>query len=140
MKEVSVSLHFSNEFSGTMNTGLSQVSIGHEPGQLMPYDMMLGALGSCFYANFLEIARKMRLDYESVSIDIKGLKRDEVPTTLQEVSMILTIIGALEQKGFQRAGELAAKYCSVHETISRVADMKLELRFALSDKIGQPQA
>lgn len=42
----------------------------------------------------------------------------------------MTIRGAQDEKGFDRASELAAKYCSVHETIVQVADIALELRFA----------
>ncbi|NLC33017.1 MAG: hypothetical protein GX781_06950 [Clostridiales bacterium] len=130
MSKVSVSIHFTNELDGVMQTKHSQVQIGQEEGQLVPYDMMLGALGACYYATFIDIAKKMRLEYQRATIDIHGIKREEIPTTLKEVSMIFTIFGAAEEKGFERASSLAAKYCSVHETISRVADIKIELKFS----------
>ena len=130
MSEVSVAMSFSNEFEGTMSTKNTQVEIGRNQGQLLPYDMMLGALGACYYATFVDVAKKMRLQYQRAAIDIKGVKREEVPTILKEVAMTLTIIGAVDEKGFQRASAMAAKYCSVHETISKVADINLVLEFA----------
>lgn len=132
MSEVSVSINFNNEFEGVMQAKNAQVQIGREEGQLKPYDMMLGALGSCYYATFLDVAKKMRLEYQHADIDIKGIKREEVPTTLKEVSMIFTIFGAAEEKGFDRASKMAAKYCSVHETIAQVADIQIELKFSPS--------
>ena len=92
--------------------------------------MMLGALGACYYATFLDIARKMRLQYTSATVDISGVKREEVPTTLQTVDMKVIIHGAADEKGFDRAAQLAAKYCSVHETIAKVATIKLDVSFA----------
>lgn len=97
---------------------------------MAPYDLMLGALGACYYSTFVGIADKMRLDYERAEITIHGVKREEVPTTLKTVDMVFTLYGAADQKGFERAANLAAKYCSVHETIAKVADIKLELKFA----------
>ena len=130
MSEVSVAMSFSNEFEGTMSTKNTQVEIGRNQGQLLPYDMMLGALGACYYATFVDVAKKMRLQYQRAAIDIKGVKREEVPTILKEVTMTLTIFGAVDEKGFQRASAMAAKYCSVHETISRVSDIDLVVKFS----------
>ena len=132
MSEVSVSINFSNEFDGVMQAKNAKAQIGRKEGQVKPYDMMLGALGSCYYATFLDVAKKMRLKYQHAAIDIKGIKREEVPTTLKEVSMTLTIFGAAEEKGFERASKMAAKYCSVHETIAQVADIQIDLRFSSS--------
>lgn len=130
MSEVSVAMSFSNEFEGTMSTKNTQVEIGRNQGQLLPYDMMLGALGACYYATFVDVAKKMRLQYQRAAIDMKGVKREEVPTILKEVTMTLTIFGAVDEKGFQRASAMAAKYCSVHETVSRVADINMVLKFS----------
>jgi len=130
MAATNVRLSFDNSFSGTLRTARGQFPVGKEEGTLAPYDMMLGALGACYYATFLDIARKMRLEYTSAAVDISGVKREEVPTTLQTVTMVFTVVGAQDQKGFERAAQLAAKYCSIHETIAQVADITLETRFA----------
>ena len=130
MTEIDVTLKFERAFKGELQAKNTTVPIGSEAGTLAPYDMMLGELGSCYYANFRGIAEKMRLEYERVEISVHGVKREEIPTLLQEVEMVVTVYGAPEQKGFARAAELSGKYCSVHETIAQVAQIHTELRFA----------
>lgn len=129
MSETTVKLSFQRSFSGRLDAPQASIPLGKEEGQLRPYDLLLGALGSCFYSTFLGIADKMRLDYTEADLFIHGIKREEVPTTLKTVDMVFTIKGAKEQKGFERASELAAKYCSIHETIAQVAEIRLELAF-----------
>ena len=130
MSETKISLKFDRTFSGelTADNGSARIGKGNE-NTLRPYDLMLGALGSCYYATFVDIADKMRLAYEGADVFVRGVKREEVPTTLKTVNMVFTIHGALDQKGFERAAALAAKYCSVYETIGKVADINLELKF-----------
>lgn len=129
MQEVKVSLRFGTELAGELLAEDRKLAVGRDAGGFAPYELMLGALGSCYYANFIGIAKKMRLEYEGVEIAIHGVKRDEIPTTLKTVDMVLTVRGARSEKGFARASELSAKYCSVHETIAKVADIQLTLRF-----------
>lgn len=129
MQETKVSLSFGRKMEGRLNTARAAAAIGRAEGQLLPYDLLLGALGSCYYSTFVDIADKMRLDYEGADISIHGVKRDEIPTTLKLVEMVFEIRGAKDKKGFERAAQLAAKYCSVHETLSKVAEISLELRF-----------
>ena len=129
MQEINVRLDFGRQFKGELIAKNGSAAIGKQESSLAPYDLMLGALGACYYSTFVDIADKMRLDYQRATIDIHGIKRDEVPTTLKEVSMTMTIQGTPDEKGFARAAELAAKYCSVHETISKVAKIQLDLKF-----------
>lgn len=129
MAKTKVRLDFSTQLDGTLSFARGKARVGKFGDGMAPYDMLLGALGGCYYATFLDIAQKMRLEYESASIDITGVKREEVPTTLKTVTMVFTIKGAKDEKGFARAAELAGKYCSVHETIKQVADITLETVF-----------
>ncbi|NLW19846.1 MAG: OsmC family protein [Clostridiales bacterium] len=130
MSETSVKLHFDRNFRGRLIAQGAQTDVGEKKdARLSPYDLLLGALGACFYHTFVGIADKKRLVYERAEIAIHGVKREEVPTTLKEVTMDLSIFGAQDQKGFERSAELAAKYCSVHETVSKVADITLNLHF-----------
>ena len=128
MAQINVGLEFGREFEGELKTARAGAAIGMGDGQLRPYDMLLGALGACYYSTFVDIAKKMRLEYEGASIDISGVKR-QVPTTLATVDMVFTIRGVSDQKTFRRAADLAAKYCSVHETVSKVAEIRLDVRF-----------
>ncbi len=129
MTQINVGMNFGREFEGELKAARTGAAIGTGEGQLRPYDMLLGALGACYYSTFVDIAKKMRLEYEGASIDISGVKREEVPTTLATVDMVFTIRGDSDQKIFRRAAELAAKYCSVYETVSKVAEIRLDIRF-----------
>jgi putative redox protein len=130
MQEISVSMRFGTALAGDMMAEERRLAIGRSSGGFAPYELLLGALGSCYYATFIGVAQKMRLKYEGVDIAIHGVKRDEIPTTLKTVDMVVTVRGAASEKGFDRASTLSAKYCSVHETIAKVAQINLTLKFA----------
>ena len=123
MSKKEVTLKFENGFSGEIIAENATVDIGTSEGQLRPYDMYLGALGSCFYSTFLDIVEKKRISYEKVSIHLTGEKRSEVPAYLQWVNLEITVIDPSEEKGLEKAAELAAKYCSVYQTTAKVAKM-----------------
>jgi putative redox protein len=123
MSKQDVTLNFEDGFSGEIVAKSATVAIGGEEGQLRPYDMYLGALGSCFYATFLDIVEKKRISYDKVSIHITGEKRSEVPAFLQWVNLDITIYNPSDEKGLEKAAELAGKYCSVYQTTAKVAKM-----------------
>lgn len=94
-----------------------------------PYDMLLGALGSCFYATFMSIVEKKKLTFDEVDLDISGRKRIEVPTTLEDVNIKMVIKNPSNEQQLLKSAELGAKYCSIYETISKVAKINLEVIF-----------
>lgn len=98
---------------------------------LKPYDMVLGGLGACLNYTFQDVLDKMRTKVGSVDYDITGIKRDEVPTILKEVIVNVTVSGVDEskQKKVEKAWQKATEYCSMYETLSRVAVMKPSLTF-----------
>jgi len=121
----SVNMSFENGFKGVLiNKNNSSLKIGGDREEFTPYEMLLGALGSCYYATFLEIANKMKLEYEKINIKINSEKREEVPTFLKNVQIDICIIGAEENKSFNKAFDLAGKYCSVYQTVLKVAEIE----------------
>lgn len=130
MEKKEVSLKFNQGFEGELIAPLGTARIGSKEGTLEPYDMLLGALGSCLYATFLEIAIKKRIGYEGVDIKITGEKREEVPTTLKYVHVEMVVIKPDQEKGLDQALRLATEYCSIYQTISNVAEMTYHLTFA----------
>ena len=124
-----VKLFWSNEFHGKLETDTGTLPLGAEMGEFKPYQLLLGALGSCFYSTFLGIAKKKSLKFSEARMEISGKKRDEVPTTLEHVIMKLTVVNASSEKDFLRSAELAAEYCSIHRTIAQVAKIDLEVSF-----------
>ncbi|MCG8569781.1 MAG: OsmC family protein [Spirochaetes bacterium] len=120
------------EFKGEVKTARGSVQIGIEEDELAPYDLLLGALASCYYATFLEIAEKKRINFSSVEIQVTGRKKEEVPTTLEWVKLEIIVFGVNveKQKGLEQAAELAGKYCSIYQTISHVAKMEYEIQIS----------
>jgi putative redox protein len=122
----------SNEdFSGELKTENGNLRIGMSEGEFLPYQMFMGALGSCLYSTFLDIVKKMRLEFSSCSLDIQWEKRTETPTTCKFVMIKARLVGIdmNKQARFHKAFELATEYCSIYSTLSHVAEMHWELSF-----------
>lgn len=96
-----------------------------------PYELILGGLGACLNHTFQSVVDKQRLSISSVSYDITGTKREEIPTTLKEV-IIKAIVTGVEpgnEEKILKAFDKACEYCSMYTTLSKVAEMKPEMTF-----------
>ena len=112
-----------------LETERAELKIGGNEGEFFPYDLLLGSLSSCFYYTLYDVLTKSKNEVPSMEIIVTGDKRTEAPTTLEWTHMDITVFDEVDQKRFLRAVELAAKYCSIHETISKVAKMSHEVIF-----------
>lgn len=124
-----IKFNFTNGFVGEFISPTGTVKIGQQPDGVAPYHLLYGALGSCFYATFLGVVKKMQLTFDRAEMSIVGNKRSTVPTILDLVQMELTVFGASDQKKMEKAAELGAKYCSIHETIAQVAPIEFVVKF-----------
>lgn len=124
-----INVNFSDTFRGQLIGPRGTTEIGLEEGTVSPYDMLYGALASCLYATFLEIAKKKRINFESMNIEVAGEKREETPTILKWVRVKMRVKNADKEKGLIEAAELAAKYCSIYYTLAQIADVNLEIEF-----------
>lgn len=124
-----VQINFSNQFSGELKGKNGNVHIGEGDNGMAPYELLVGALGSCLYSTFLDVIKKMRLDFCSCTLDIEWEKRTEVPTTCKWVQIkgVLKGVDSEKKDRYLRAFQLATEYCSVYATLSHVAEMKWEL-------------
>ncbi len=122
-------IYFGNEFKGEMDVASGKLPLGVEKGTFEPYDLLFGALASCLYATFLDVAEKKKIGFESAHIEVTGEKRKEVPTVLTWVDTKITVKGAEKEKGLEKAFELATKYCSIYQTIGQVAEMTWSIEF-----------
>mgnify|MGYP001769205247 CR=1 FL=1 len=113
----------------TLETDRAILKIGAKEGEVFPYDMLLGALSSCFYYTLMEILEKRNDEVPVIEIVVTGEKREKVPTTLEWVNLDITVYGKVDENLFLRFVDLAGKYCSIHETISKVATMTHEVHF-----------
>jgi putative redox protein len=123
-------LEFNPGAGGTAGTdGGYKIEILKENESARPYELLLMALGSCLYSTFEEVYQKKRLNCKSVSVDISGTKRDEIPKLLKECNIKFMVKGADKESGFEKSFELACKYCSIYQTLKNVAEMKPEIVF-----------
>lgn len=124
-----VKMTFTNEFAGVLSGKQGEVRIGAHADGLMPYELLAGALGSCLYSTFLDVVKKMRLDFESCSLDITWEKREEVPTTMKTGHIKAVVVGADQEKAgkYEQAFKLATEYCSIYHTLSQVASLTWEI-------------
>lgn len=122
-------VYFENTFKGVLDVPKGKVPIGVEEGTVEPYDLLFGALASCLYATFLDVAEKKKIGFESARIEVTGEKRTEVPTVLTWVDTKMIIKGAEKEAGLKKSYELATKYCSIYQTIAQVAEMSWSVEF-----------
>ena len=124
-----IEVKFSEGFKGELLAKNGKAKIGVEKGELAPYDMLLGSLATCLYSTFLDVIEKKRITFDESNVIVEGEKRKEIPATLEWVKVVIEISNVSNEKGVLKAAELAEKYCSIYETISKVAKMSLEVKF-----------
>ncbi|MDY0064238.1 MAG: OsmC family protein [Bacilli bacterium] len=127
METEKIVIDWTDGFNGLLQAPGGEIEISETA--LKPYNLLYGALGSCFYATFLEIARKKRLHFDHGRVTITGTKRDEVPATLNYVKVVLTVSNPSNEVQIIKSAELGAKYCSIYTTISKVAAIDLVVEF-----------
>ena len=123
-------VEFENTFKGTGKCDNGHtVPIGL--GGAAPYDLLTMALSSCLYSTFLDIMAKKKIEFDGAEIDVTGEKRDEVPTTRKhrKVTVRVKKLATDSKAGVEKSFELATKYCSVYQTLSKVSKMDWEVIF-----------
>ena len=119
-----------NQFKGEMETPNGKVIIGDLENGLYPYHMLFGAIGSCFYATFLSIATKKRLTFDKATVEVSGNKgTGKEVNLLEKVKIKLIIINPSNEKALLKSADLGTKFCSIHEMVSKVADIELVVDF-----------
>lgn len=124
-----IKLNYDYEFKGEIISPTAIATVGDIENGLHPYHMLFGALGSCFYATFLSISRKMRLTFDSVNIEIDGYKSDPELKILDHVTMHMTVKNPSDQEKLIKAAKLGSEHCSIHALISKVAEISLNIDF-----------
>lgn len=92
-----------------------------------PYEYLLGALAGCFYRTLASFERKA--SWESLEMEVKGIKRETSPTTLETTIMDITVSKAEDKEEFEALVKRASDSCSIFQTISKVSEMKVNIKF-----------
>lgn len=128
-----ISIEFTNGFNGkATNDSGAELIVSSE--QWKPYELLFTALASCMYSTFLDVINKKKLDYDKVTISIDGEKVDDIPSYLKTADIIFSVSGADKDDEkiaarFEKSMNLAAKYCSIFNTLTKVAELNTRLRF-----------
>lgn len=129
-----ISVEFSEGFNGTAkNEGGASLQIAKEAWR--PYELLFSALASCMYSTFLDVINKKKLDYDKIIIDIDGEKVDDIPSFLKKADITFTVHGAEKDNEkvaakFDKSLRLAAKYCSIYNTLTKVAELNSSIVLA----------
>ena len=92
-----------------------------------PYEYLLGALAGCFYRTLASLDRKS--GWKSLTINLKGWKRDTSPTTLKTTALDIAAEGVEDKEEFESLVSKAASLCSIYNTISEVSEMAIGIRY-----------
>ena len=120
---------FDKAFNGKLKGDRHSTDIGGSGESFAPYELLYGALSSCVHATVLGILRKMRLKYDTCTYDITGDKRNEIPAFLTDVYFKVTMTGVENEVKMSKAIELGTEYCSIYNTLAKVAKMHLEIEY-----------
>jgi len=128
---INVKTTFQNETEGIVETRNGEGAISFTGKALAPYEYFMGGFAGCLHATFLGILKKKNISLGEVTYDITAVKREEVPTTLKEVTVQVSIVGAQEEKQKQiiKSMDLAEKYCSISATIQMIANIDIQIAF-----------
>ncbi|WP_353196057.1 OsmC family protein [Parapedobacter defluvii] len=94
-------------------------AIGGEGLGVRPMELVLMALGSCSALDLVNILKKQRQRIDDVKIDVKGQRREAIPTIFTDIHISFFLKGDIDQTKAEKAAELAVKkYCSVHDMLA----------------------
>jgi putative redox protein len=124
-----IQLNFDYDFKGEIQSPSAKAAVGDAENGLAPYHMLFGALGSCFYATFLAVAKKMRLTYDDAHLEISGWKTDPKLKIIDQVKIDMTVTNPSDEDRLTKAAQLGARYCSIHELVSKAAHIELNIEF-----------
>ncbi len=122
---------FGNKNNGTIESKSGKTKVSFDGNGLAPYELFLGGYVSCLHSTFKSITDKKRIYFESVTYDVTGVKREEIPTLIKEVTTIITFTGIKKEKekAIEKSMTLAERYCSISALLNTVAEMKYEIIF-----------
>lgn len=132
MADIKLDVKFANKFYGTFKNERDEGRIGLQQDGFAPYELLFAALASCFYATMRDILKKRNMEYDGVDIHISGHKLTEgVPQYLEYAKIEVTYRGMAEDDHTfaKKAVDLASKYCSIFQTLAKVAEMETEVKF-----------
>ena len=117
-----VNAHFDNITSYFTKNGKK---FFYEEG-LGAYEYLMGALSGCFTSTLRDILKEMNIEVCSIDLHTYGEKRENIPSTLKDTYIDLTIKACDKEKDEEKIRNAvirAQENCSMYQTIKCVSAM-----------------
>lgn len=90
-----------------------------------PTELLLMAVGGCTGIDMVSILGKMKVEFESLEIDIEGSQAEDHPRRFNHLEIVYRLRGKdLPRDKVERAAQLSQdKYCSVSQSLLGRADI-----------------
>jgi putative redox protein len=85
-----------------------------------PVQQLLVAVAACSGADVVSILQKMRVELDSLSVRVSGLRREDYPRRYVSIHLIWEIVGkGVDEAKARKAIDLSLeKYCSVTQSLN----------------------
>lgn len=123
---------FESDNPSGYNFNLGQSEENNDPYKpLRPKAAMLSSLAACSGLDVVSLAKKMRISFEDLKIDVEGKLTEEHPKTYHTVTVDYHFYGTgLEESKINKAVKLSIeKYCGVMEMFRQFAEVKTKIHF-----------
>lgn len=90
-----------------------------------PMELLLISLGGCTGMDVVSIMRKMKIDFKSVEIEIKGERASEHPKVYKKIELVYKVKGKnVPEDKVKKAVELSQeRYCSISAMLKPTVDI-----------------
>lgn len=105
-------------------------SVGGQNLGPTPKPLLLASLGGCTGMDVISLAKKMRQDVDSFSIDLDSEILDDYPQPYHSIKLIYTFKGKdLDPKKIEKAVKLSQeRYCGVSATLRDTVKLSYEIK------------
>jgi putative redox protein len=114
--------------SGSGHTAsIDEAPIFGDDQAMRPTEMLLGALGGCTGLNAVLLLRKFKQPLKSLEVVVKGEQEKEWPRRFLKIDVTFVIgwDGKHDNQLVDQALDMACnRYCPIHATLSRSAEIK----------------
>lgn len=94
-----------------------------------PKALLLSGLAGCTGMDVASLLAKMRVSFDTFSVEVEGNDTDEHPKVFKEILIRYILTGAqLDREKIEKAVQLSVdKYCGVHAMLSKTAAIRHEI-------------
>ena len=101
---------------------------GGDDSAQTPKEAVLSGLAGCTAMDIIGILRKMRIDVESMRIEVEAEQTDEHPKVFKEIKMRYIFSRGADPEKVERAVKLSQdQYCGVSAMLKKSADLSYEI-------------